>query len=125
MAQLLHFLLVITVPLLVFWSALKALDLLTDWDGPPWRRRRQPTPTGPSLQRLVDDLRRLEGVYRDIERGDPPAKAARLRAVSLAYDDTLRACCRALDLPAPESPPLDPVVRLQTEAALAQSGLRW
>ncbi len=54
-----------------------------------------------------------------------PVRAARLRAVTLAYDDTLRACCAALELPQPDRPPLSPIVRLETEAALAQRGLTW
>ena len=73
----------------------------------------------------MSDLRRLERDYRRIEASDLPAKAARLRSVSLAYDDTLRACCRALELPEPDKPPLGPVARLETEAVLAQHGLTW
>jgi hypothetical protein len=125
MVRLVEFLLILAAPALVFWSGLRALDLLARWDG-RWGRRRCPQmASAPTVERLVEDLRRLEGTYRRIELSDVPAKAARLQAVSLAYDDTLRACCRALDLPEPEEHPLSAVVRLQTEAALAQSGLRW
>jgi hypothetical protein len=80
---------------------------------------------GPSLQRLVDDLRRLEREYVRVERSDLPARAARLRALNLAYDDTLRACCHALGLAEPSERPLSGVARLRTEAELAQRGLEW
>ena len=86
--------------------------------------RPQP-PAAASLGRLVDDLRRLEAEYIRIERSDLPARGARLRAVALAYDDTLRACCLALGLPEPAERPLSGLMRLQTEAELAQRGLVW
>lgn len=89
------------------------------------RADRRAEPSGPRLERLVDDLRRLEAEYRRVEASDLPAKAARLHALSLAYDDTLRACCRALGLPEPQRPPLGAIARLQTEAVLAQHGLTW
>ena len=111
------------VPSIVFYLGMRGLQAVSSWSGPPWRR--EPSPQGPTLERLVSDLRRLEGDYRRIEASDLPAKAARLRSVTLAYDDTLTACCRALDLPEPDKPPLRPVERLQTEAALAQHGLTW
>jgi hypothetical protein len=78
-----------------------------------------------SLERLVADLRRLEREQLDVRRDEPPAAAARLRALSLAYDDTLRDLCRALDLPEPGRPPLTPQARLRTEAALTARGVRW
>jgi hypothetical protein len=109
-------------PAAVFLLAIKALERFTS--GRPVRRR-TPVPVEPSLERLVADLRRLEGDYRRIEASDLPGRAARLRTVTLAYDDILRACCTALDLPQPDRPPLSPLVRLQTEAALAQRGLTW
>ena len=111
------------VPSIAFYLGMRGLMAVCAWNGPPWRR--ELAPQGPTLERLVSDLRRLEGDYRRIEASDLPAKAARLRSVTLAYDDTLTACCRALDLPEPDKPPLGPVERLQTEAALAQHGLTW
>ena len=80
---------------------------------------------GRQLHRLVDDLHRIEGQYILVERSDTPAKAARLRALNLAYDDTLRECCLALGLPEPGERPLSGLLRLQTEAELAQRGLVW
>lgn len=77
------------------------------------------------LDRLVLDLGRLERDYRDIERSQAPARVRRLKAVELAYDDTLRACCRSVGLPEPQSPGMSALDRLHTEAALAQRGVHW
>jgi hypothetical protein len=109
------------VPALLFWLVDRLLR------HPPRLPRRGPDlpVAGPSLERLVDDLRRLERDYRRIERSNLPAKAHRLRAVSLAYDDTLRCCCAALELPMPQASPLRPIDRLQVEADLAQHGMLW
>ena len=78
-----------------------------------------------SLERLVADLRRLEQEYRRIEGSNELGRASRLRAIGMAYDDTLRACCRTVGLEAPERSPLSSIHRLQTEAALAQAGVTW
>lgn len=94
------------------------------WSHGSAERRRVADP-GPSLRRLVDDLRRIEREYVRVERSDLPARAARLRALNLAYDDTLRACCHALGLPEPSERPLSGIARLCTEAELAQHGLEW
>jgi hypothetical protein len=93
----------------------------------PWGRRRRPeqAPAEQSLERLVADLRRLEQDFRRTERSDSPYQAARLQALTLAYDDTLRRCCALLEVPAPDRPPWSPFVRLEVEAALAQAGLDW
>jgi hypothetical protein len=88
-------------------------------------RRRPPEPTGPSLQRLVCDLQRLERDFSRIQASNEPAKARRLAAVSLAYDETLRACCLSLGLDEPAPSPLSAIDRLQTEAELSQHGLVW
>jgi hypothetical protein len=88
-------------------------------------RRRPPEPSGPSLQRLVFDLQRLERDFRRIQASNEPGKARRLAAVSLAYDETLRACCLSLGLDEPAPSPLSAIDRLQTEAELSQHGLVW
>lgn len=110
-------------PAVIVWLMVKAFRWVANWPGP--RRRAAPPAPAHSLQRLVDDLRRLEREYLRVERSDLPARAARLRAITLAYDDTLRACCHELGLPEPGDRPLSGVVRLQTEAELAQHGLVW
>lgn len=89
----------------------------------PRGRRSRPAPR-PSLERLVGDLQRLESDYRRIAASDLPGRVSRMRTVTLAYDDVLRACCDAVGLPEP-SDPLTALDRLETEAALAQQGLTW
>lgn len=114
--------LVIVTPTAACWLALRAARWWSNWSG---KGKPQPPPAVPNLQRLVDDLRRIEREYLRVERSDLPARAARPRALNLAYDDTLRACCHELGLPEPVERPLSGVVRLQTEAELAQHGLVW
>lgn len=74
--------------------------------------------------RYSKDLRRLATEHDQLMSGDQPARAMRLRAVELAYDDTLRHACAALHLEAPQ-PPLDGITRMQTEADLVLHGLSW
>jgi hypothetical protein len=95
-----------------------------------WTRGNGATPSGTGapgleMERLVGDLRRLECDYCRIERSDLPRRAARLQSVSLAYDDTLCACCQALEIPWSGRPPFDGVHRLEMEASLAQRGVTW
>ena len=103
--------------------------LLERWSrGDGLLRRRSPQvagPTGPPIEQLVADLRRLGRDYSRIAESDLPRRQSRLQSVTMAYDDTLCACCTALEIPDPGRPPFDPVQRLQIEAALAQRGLTW
>lgn len=120
------------VLLWVVLSALSALAFRALWaalqrwtSGNGWRRQEQAA-SERSLELLVADLRRLEEEFRRTEAAtDLPYRGARLQALSLAYDDTLRLCCRLLDVPEPERPPWPPVTRLQIEAELARAGLDW
>ena len=109
-------------PALVFRAGWAAIQRWASADG--WRRRDEPTAER-SLELLVADLRRLEDEFRRTESAEVPYLSARLKALSLAYDDTLRACCLLLDLPEPDRPPWTPVTRLQVEAELARAGLDW
>ena len=111
------------VPAAFFLGLSKALDWWARGGGV--RVRNDPVPVGPPIERLVSDLRRLERDYLRIERSALPRRAVRLQGVSLAYDDTLCACCTALEIPWSGRRPLDPVERLQIEATLAQHGLVW
>ena len=111
------------VPAAFFLALAKALDWWAT--GGVVRVRRTPVPTGPPIERLVSDLRRLERDYTRIECSDLPRRAVRLQGVSLAYDDTLCLCCTALEIPWSGRRPLDAVERLQIEATLAQHGLVW
>ena len=112
------------VPAAFFLGLAKALDWWAN-GGSVRLRRPAPVPAGPPIERLVSDLRRLERDYTRIECSDLPRRAVRLQGVSLAYDDTLAACCTALEIPWSGRRPLDPVERLQIEATLAQHGLVW
>ncbi len=116
------YLVLAATPALAFWAAAIAVERS---GRRPRRARATPVAVGRPLERLVADLRRLEEEYSRISRSGEPHRAKRLRAVGLAYDDTLRDCCRVVGLPEPSTPPLSAVSRLQTEAALAQSGVRW
>lgn len=114
-------------PAAAFLGARQAMERLTT--RPVGRRsgRRSgvPVASGRPLGRLVEDLGRLEQDYQRISRSAEPARVRRLRAVGLAYDDTLRACCLRVGVPVPEGSPLAAVHRLETEAALAQRGVTW
>lgn len=119
--------LLLVVPVLII-KALVDLSSVIDGLDAVWRRLRgrpEPQPTGVPVQRLAADLSRLSAHFVQVDESDAPAKAFRLRAVALAYDGVLLDAARTLDVPAPEQPPLRPIERLQTEAALAQEGLVW
>jgi hypothetical protein len=110
------------VPGALFMAMAKAFDWWTRADGRP---RSAPTSERRPIERLVADLGRLERDYTRIQGSDLPRQELRLRSVSLAYDDALCACCAALEIPTAGRPPLDPVQRLEIEAALARHGLTW
>lgn len=116
----LAYLVLAVLPAAAFWAARVGLERLA---------RDRPVP-GPApavhrpLERLVGDLRRLKADQARLLAADVPGRVSRLRVLSLAYDDTLRACCRAVGLPEPQ-PPLSQVGRLDAEAALAQAGVTW
>ena len=111
----------VLAPTTAFYLARRGLERLTTWSGP----RRQQASVEPSLERFRHHLRRLDAEYARLEGSASPGTRARLRSVSMAYDDTLVACCRALDVPPPGTPPLPAATRLQTEALLAARGLTW
>ena len=108
-------------PAAVFW----AMDV-------GWQRlaRTKPSPNTParasrSIEQVAQDLARLGRERYRLWYTDPPAKAARLHSLMLAYDDTLLEAVAALDLPTPGAPPLDEATRLEIELALTQRGLVW
>lgn len=113
----------VLAPVAVTAGVLRALRWLTrrGTSEAPGPGRAEP----PSLDVLVETLGRLERRYRETEDSDAPGRAARLHGIALAYDHALRDCCLALGLPAPGTPPLGSVTRLEVEAALAQRGLTW
>lgn len=93
----------------------------------PHRRSIEPAaPTHPPIERLLVDLHCLGCELDQMRSGSAPAKVHRMTAVSLAYDDVLRMCCEALDVPVPDGErPLQGPERLQLEAGLARAGAQW
>lgn len=86
------------------------------------RRRRTGSPTGPCLESVVADLRRL---HRQVRDGRPPT---RVRTVALlsAYDDTLLAACVMVGVDAPLATATGSdraFARMLTEAALEDAGI--
>ena len=123
-------LVVMALPALLLWPLLNPaafLDAVSNgWGWLRRRFRREATPIADStVEQIASDLRRLDAYLDELEHSDLPARAARLQATSLAYDDVLLIACRTLEVPAPDRAPLGPIARLETEAALAQRGLVW
>ena len=117
---LLLYLLVAATPTVLFWAALRLLPAaVTAWAE---RRRRRDVPTGPALESVVANLRRLR---REVCSGCYRTQVRRV-AVQSAYDDTLLECCRlvAVDAPLATADARDrPFARLLTEAALENAGI--
>ena len=90
---------------------------------PGGKKERAPTRQD-ARERYGRDLRRLAADHERVLIAKIPAKAARLRALQLAYDDTLVSACRALELDAPPTP-FDAITRVQVEADLVTHGLTW
>lgn len=90
-------------------------------------RRRRRVATGPSIERLGADLRRLHAELAAAEQPVPrPGRGLRVRATRGAYLDALTAACRALEVPPPEASgtgevPVTEIYRV--EAALRSCGL--
>ena len=121
MRVLIEYLLVCIVPAAVMSLAFKI----------PWlvqrlrRGARALQPTHRPIERLADDLHRLNSELQLVRAGGGPARRRRLTAIELAYEDVLLECCSALELPHPVKPPLSRAERLRVEAALLKAGLRW
>ncbi len=115
------YLIVAAAPALVFWIALRLIPAAaTALDD---RRRARRIDTGPPLQKVVGDLRRLR---REI-RGTPQRTQVRRVALLAAYDDALLEVCTIAGV---DAPPLAAAAgserafaRLLTEAALEQAGI--
>jgi hypothetical protein len=119
--------LVVVVSAVVTAALLGHLDGVGRWAVRGWRRFRPlpPQTDRECIEQLAADLRRLADGLERAYRLDEPAKMARLSAAALAYDWVLLSAARTLEVPAPDRAPLDPIERLQTEAALAAEGLSW
>jgi hypothetical protein len=88
------------------------------------RRRRPTVDPDTVLSGLAADLRRLSAEHDRLVGADVPGKPARLRAVQLAYDDTLLRAGAVLTLDLPPAP-LSATTRLEAEAELAAHGFEW
>lgn len=117
----LQYLLVCTVPAALIMLLTGVPKLVSRW----FRREPEPHPSGPPIERLVADLRRLSNEQDSVRAGDRAARHGRLVAIGLAYDDVLLQCCDALELTHPGPPPLTRQQRHAIEAELLRSGLRW
>lgn len=88
------------------------------------RRRPPPVASGPPIERIAADLRR---VRRDLAGTGAPTPMARRRGIRQAYDALLVQACAALAVPhrlteLPEGMDLE-VERLRVEHALRSAGL--
>jgi len=90
-------------------------------------RRRRSVATGPSIERLASDLRRLRAELSSADEPVPrPGRGLRIRATRAAYVDALTAACRALDIAPPMATgtggvPMAEIYRV--ESALRSNGL--
>ncbi|MDQ0378261.1 hypothetical protein [Amycolatopsis thermophila] len=114
------YLVVCATPPVLFWLASKTPEAVAAVR----RRRSEPSPPGPPIERVAADLRR---VHRSLTDLAPDAPMVRRRATNQAYDALLGQACAALDLrhwldELPEGVERD-VERLRVEEALRRAGL--
>jgi hypothetical protein len=89
------------------------------------RRKAPPLNRVELVDRYRRDLVRLSADHaRLMSDPDLPARAAKVWAVRLAYDDTLVRACHDLQVTVPP-PPMDAATRVLVEADLALHGLTW
>jgi hypothetical protein len=89
---------VLLLPTLVGGAVIGAARLWRRWDG----RQRGPVPTGPPIERIAADLRRLRGERGDLRQQVPaPGRGVRSRALTAAYVDVLADACRVLEVAPP------------------------
>jgi hypothetical protein len=107
-------------PTVIVWLGVRILPAAVTafWE----RRRRSDLPTGPCLESVVRNLRRLHRQVRDCR---PPT---RVRTVALlaAYDETLLEACAMVGVDAPLAAAAGQdraFARLLTEAALENAGI--
>lgn len=66
-------------------------------------RQRSALATGPSIERLAADVRRLRAALSTADEPVPqPGRGLRLRATRGAYVDALTAACEVLEVPPPQ-----------------------
>ena len=116
------FILLTVAPLLLLWAAINA-GSIAKWVTERWERRRpKPLPTSRPIERLAEELRRLNARLRT------PANSTytNISGVQLAYDKVLLEACGALGVEAR----LDGLCgmsreleRARLEVALARAGM--
>ncbi|GAB3450107.1 hypothetical protein [Actinophytocola sediminis] len=113
----------VLAPTLLF-AALLRMPRVVDGIGALVRRRREPPPAGPPIERLTADLRRVHRTLAEYPPGTPNVRRCATRD---AYDALLVQACAAVDvphrladLPAGMARELE---RLRVEEALRQAGL--
>jgi hypothetical protein len=114
----------VIAPSLLFWLILRVPGAV-DAVGEYVRKRRGPAPSGPPIERLAADLRRVHKALVECPPGTP---ALRRRATRQAYDALLVQACAAVDVPhrldtAAEGMDRE-VERLRVEEALRDAGVR-
>lgn len=111
---------VAVAPTALFWLALRLPPLVRGLR----ERRRPPAPSGPPVERIAADLRRVRHALRTLPAG---VSAVRRRGIEAAYEDLLTQACRALAVEhqlAALPPGLErEVERLRIELALQTAGL--
>ncbi|MDQ6659167.1 MAG: hypothetical protein M3Z00_13270 [Actinomycetota bacterium] len=115
------YLLIFVAPAVLIKLGIEAVRAASQWSD---THHTTPLPVQ-SLSELTATLHRLRREYDEVERSSLPARAVRLRALGMAYDDTLCGCCSTLGVPAPTGLPLGALDRLEVEATLAKHGLVW
>lgn len=98
-----------------------------------WRSAhiRAAVPTGPPIQRIAADVRRLQRQRRELlAGGSAPGRRVRIRALDAAYLDALRAACRALDVDPPGVGEMAPgsapeMVRVESELLARGLDIGW
>jgi len=116
----------VLLPSLLFWFLVR-VPRFVDGIGERYRRYRRtrsPEPTGPPIERLAADLRRVHRALADYPPGTPNV---RRRATRQAYDALLGQACAVVEVEhrlaeIPEGVERD-VERLRLEEALRTAGL--
>lgn len=118
----LFFAAVALLPTVAFWLLLR-VPRVADWLGR--RRRREPLPSGPPVELLAADLRRVRGSFATLAADAP---AVRRLATGQAYDALLAQACTTVGIEheldaVPQHGVERELERLRVEEALRGAGL--